>query len=174
MRCVQSKFALAFGSMARASGPRGSRSPCPEWRVTEANRRLAQHGLTKKRLAKALAAHGISEMMVLRCLHEDPRRRVPTIEAITHISRALGIPMPVFVARSMEESRAIEAAVAFSELDAKTLAIATDVSDDGRDGDTDEEQGAAVQHRNTATMDGRRPRAPAARPQAVRRAPRSR
>lgn len=174
LHCVQSNAALMFASMVA----RGSRSPCPEWWVTEANRRLAHRGLTKKQLAKAFASKGlqVSEMMVLRCLHDDPRRRVPTIEAIAHISDALGIPRPVVVAASIDQARELNAVVAFSELDAKALAIAADVSDDRSNGVTDEGSDTAQRRntRNAAPVDGRGPRAPKTRPEAVRRAPRSR
>jgi hypothetical protein len=154
--------------------------------VIEVNRRLAHHKTTKKTLARALEQKGlgISEMMVIRCLHEDPERRIPTVEAIAAISAAVGIPRPVFVARSIEQARELEAVIAFGELDAKALAIASGVGDDGGNGGDgkrvpEAEQDGAAQGRGpgraaTATMGGRGQRVEAARPQAVRRTPRTR
>jgi hypothetical protein len=128
----------------------------------------------KKALAQALRAKGlnISESMVVRCLLEDERRRIPTIEAIDAISAALGIPRPVIVAESIEQARELEAAVAFSEADAKMLALAAEVADQGDDGaQTRNSGGTRTEH--AAAVAGRGARASAARSRAVRRPPRA-
>lgn len=166
---MQGKGALALRLMAGKKGPRGYRSPCPEWWVVEVNRRLEQRNITKRRLAKVLTAKGVqvSEGMVIRCLLKDEDKRIPTTELVDAISGVLGMPRPVVVAESIEQAKELEAAVAFSELDAKVLALAAEAVDEGSDGD----DRGAVQERNTATVGGGRQRAAAARSKSVRRAP---
>lgn len=175
LRCVQTKDALVLRLMSKKKGPRGSRSPCPEWWVAEANRRLHVRGLTKKKLAQMFSAKGIaiSETMVIRCLLDDPHERIPTIETITGISRALGMPLPVVVAADIKQAMELDAVVAFSLHDAKMLAFATEASDEGGDEETGADRDA--DHRRDArAMDSGGPRAQAVRHPPVRRNPRTR
>ena len=172
LHCAQPKGALVLGLMSRGEPSRGSRSPCPEWWVAEANLRLERAGRTKRTLARALAARGISEMMVLRCLHENPVKRVATTEAIAAISDALRIPRPVVVATSIEQARELEALVALGEIDTRALALHDDVSDDRRDARSDEERDGGT--KDAEEVDRSRPRTASLRSSTVRRAPRSR
>lgn len=174
LHCVQRKDAIMLRDMAKQRGPRGSRSPCPEWWVAEANRRLAHRGLSKKRLARALAPQGISEMMVLRCLLDDPEERIPTIEAITAISRALGLPLPVVIAGTMEQARELESLATFTEFDARALALASESSDGGDDARVGDERSKEAQQRFNRAVDEGGPRAPGSRSSTVRRRPRPR
>ncbi len=175
---MQHNFALAFGFMPRKKGPRGRRSPCPEWWVTEANRRLAVRGVTKKQLAKRLSANAfpISEMMVLRCLHEDEAERIPTIEALDAISDALGMPRPVVVADTLAQALELHAVVAFGAADADRLRISTEVD---RHEDLQSTQRSGVdgsdgrKTRNSEVDEGRT-RAPKHRPATIRRVARTR
>jgi hypothetical protein len=107
---------------------------------------LRIRGVTKKKLARALIAHGrkISEMMVIRCLLDDDKERIPTIEAIDAISDALGIPRPVVVAESFEQAREIEAAVRFSIADADAMALAASVGRAAQVSDTEHLSAAAT------------------------------
>lgn len=179
MRCVQSKAALALPLMSGKNGPRGRRSPCPEWWVEEANARMKRRGITRKQLARALSRNPfpISEMMIIRCLHSDPEERVPTIEALEAISDALGIPRPVIVANTLAQALELQAAVSFDAIDAERLRIKSEIERaedlqpvpgsvvDGRDGRTT---------RHVGKVDVGRARAAVPRSPAVRRTPRSR
>lgn len=159
--------------MARNQSSRGSRSPCPEWWVAEANLRLERAGRTKRTLARALAAQGISEMMVLRCLHENPVKRVATTEAIAAISDALRIPRPVVVAASIEQARDLEALLALGEIDTRALALDDETSDDRRDARSHEERDGRGTS-DAETVDRSRARPPSLRSPTVRRPSRAR
>lgn len=76
--------------------------------------------MTLKDLAALFAKEGkpISEMMVIRCLHEDETKRIATIDAIEAISQHFGIPSCVVIAENMTEALAIHGALALRRADA--------------------------------------------------------
>lgn len=82
-------------------------------------RRLTDRELTLKGLAKAITAKGteLSEFQVIRCLHPDEKRRIPTLEAVQAISDYLQLPRPVVVADSELEALAIQGALLLRDVD---------------------------------------------------------
>ena len=102
----------------------------PDWWVIEARGRLKRRSIDIKVLAGALKKSGqsISEMMVLRALHRNVKKRVASIETLEAVSDALGIPRPIVVAHSLAEALEIQSAVAFSAADATRLQIESEIA----------------------------------------------
>lgn len=158
-------------------GDKGWRSPVPDWWVERARERLGRRQLTLKTLAQALAAHGIavSEMMVIRALHEDPTRRVATLETLNAISDALGLPRPIVVADSFELALELQSAVAFRAADADAIRIRAEVERErglrpdggsvppGRNGRTTADEVADSRAKTARSRPPALPRAPRAR-----------
>jgi hypothetical protein len=115
--------------MAAKKGPRGRSVPCPDWWVQAVRAHLGKER-TIKALAKELDPKGdrISETMVVRCIHEDPDKRLSTLEVIEAISDHLGLPSCVVIARDQAEALAIRGAVALRKADADLVKIAAGVA----------------------------------------------
>ncbi len=93
-------------------------------------RRLLGAGKLKQLAADLIkAGKPISEMMVIRCLHQDESKRIGTIEAIEAISDWFHVPRCVVIAENMAEALAIQGAVAIvgARADADRLKIPPDV-----------------------------------------------
>lgn len=103
--------------------------PCPEWWLKAARAKLAERGMTKRELSKRLIADGdlITEIMVIRCLHDEESKRVTTLEAVEAISDFLVIPHPVVIARNQAEALALHGTVAMFQVDVDQVKIAAGV-----------------------------------------------
>lgn len=168
----------------RKGTERGQSVPTPTWWVTEARKRLAPIGgpkVTLKELAQRLQSEGydITETMVIRCLHEDPKRRIGTLEAIEAISTYLDMPSCVFIAENMSQALAIRGALVQFEADVDQLKISAGVADrhtrrHPHPVDTEHESSGRQKAGNAGSMGKRGARAAAVRPGPIRRTTRAR
>lgn len=127
--CVDAN-AYSLAKMPAKNGVRGQRIPVPRWWWNEARKRLVARGDSYDELADDWSEDwsrrrtaGVLEWwetddpqpsakQVERCLHpkafsEDPksrRRWVPTLEAVTALSRILEVTCPVFLAATESEA----------------------------------------------------------------------
>jgi hypothetical protein len=91
------------------------------------DRDLTQSGLAAlvgKRLPKTPSQSAIS-----RCITEDDKERIATLELIHAISHVLKIPIPVFVATNKLEALALQRAVLLHHEDLEAAATSAGVGD---------------------------------------------
>ncbi|HZJ63924.1 MAG TPA: hypothetical protein VFD36_10445 [Kofleriaceae bacterium] len=147
--------------------------------MDEANERLKRRRLEKKTFARGLAkaGHAVSEMMVLRALHPDAKKRIATIETLDVISDALGLPRPVVVADSLSQALELQAVLSFNAADADRLRLSAEIDHElglqaGARSGVDGSDGRTT--RSPRAVDDGRAAASSARSEATRRPARAR
>lgn len=165
--------------VTRHTGPRFSRAPCPPWWVDAVIKKLdVELEITRKELAARLRVKGLnlSEAKILRCIHPDEQKRIPTLAAMDAISDELSLPRPVVMADSETIALALQGTVLLARGDADRMKIAAGVPNPTYEShtssvDTAHASSDGARGKHPAEMGNRGPKAGRARPASTRRAP---